>query len=363
MGVYTRSDIEPYLLPGVQITNGYEVLSVEYLTEGGAVAGGTFTLPVDWADPPPPEGAAVVVNAHGTIGLDDPCTLSGTSGGIGLAALFGGRGAIGVAPDYPGLGTPGFHRYLDARAEGTSVLDSARAALRLASLRGVPTNARVAVVGMSQGGHAALAAAALHETYAPELDLRAVGVAAPANVYEEQWRLGVAVPGEHIAQHAMLLWSFAEAAGIDRSGMWAAPVASTIDATLTSRCWWSPNFGAEPLLSEGFPTEPSDVFAPALLEAYTTGSWVGFTELADRFDANRIVPWSQTAPVAVWQGTADATVLPYMTAALVEDLRAGGVEVELHWVEGATHTTTAFGFLAVPEQATEASVEWVLGRL
>ncbi|MEQ1569307.1 MAG: hypothetical protein ABMA64_26960, partial [Myxococcota bacterium] len=90
MGVYTRSDIEPYLLPGVQITNGYEVLSVEYLTEGGAVAGGTFTLPVDWADPPPPEGAAVVVNAHGTIGLDDPCTLSGTSGGIGLAALFGG---------------------------------------------------------------------------------------------------------------------------------------------------------------------------------------------------------------------------------------------------------------------------------
>lgn len=361
-GAYSRADLAPYLEPGVALTNGYEVVGIEYLTERGP-ATATVTLPLDLVGPEPAEGFPLVANAHGTVGVGDTCQLTGTTSGTGLAALFGGRGAIGVAPDYVGLGTPGHHRYLSARDEATSVLDALRAAAALAKARGVRSSGRAAVVGMSQGGHAALATAALHAEYAPDVDLRAVAAAGPANVYEEQWRTGVAVPGEHLVLHALMAWSFAEAAGADDASVWAAGVARRVDDHLTRRCWWSPAFTDEPLLADDFPTEPAEVFDPAFLEAYSTGRWGPFGFMGAGFDENRLRPWPDAVPVAIWQGELDTTVLPWMTRALVHDLRDGGVDVELHEVAGATHTTTAFGFLAVPEVATEESVAWVLGHL
>lgn len=366
LGRYSRAALAPALAEGVVLDNGYEVLSVEYLTEGG-VATATVTLPLDLAADPPAEGHPVVVNAHGTVGLDDPCRLSGTVSGAGLAGLFGGRGAIGVAPDYPGLGGPGLHRYLDARSEGTSVLDAVRAALQLARWRGLRSSGRAAVVGLSQGGHAALSAAALHSRYAPELDLRAFAAAGPASVFEEQWRAGLGVEGPHLVMHALLVWSFAEAAGASRDGIWAEGVSGWIDGHLLERCYWSPSFGSEPLLTDGFPVEAAAVFSPAFLRAYAAGDWSAWPFMAERFAANRVAPWldlgEQTAPLAIWQGTADATVLAVDTQAMVRALRAGDIDVELHLVEGAGHTDTAFGFLAAPERATAESVAWVQARL
>jgi dienelactone hydrolase len=365
-GVYDRAAITPWLAPGVTLDNGYEVVAIEYVTESGT-ATATVTLPLDLAGAGPVDGFPVVANAHGTVGLEDPCQLTGTSSGTGLAALFGGRGAIGVAPDYPGLGTPGAHRYLDARSEATSVLDSLRAAMHLAADRGVPTSGRAAVVGLSQGGHASLAAAALHSRYAPELDVRAFAASGPASLYEEQWRAGVSIPGPHLSLHAMMAWSFTEVSGEDRAGVWASGEGERLEAALTTRCYWSPTFTSEPLLGDGFPTRAEDVFSPAFLAEYASGDWARFPWMAARFDDNRLVPWlgdgEQTAPVAIWQGTADTTVLAADTAALVEDLAAGGIDVTLHLVEGGTHTTTAFGFLAYPEAATDESVAWVQGLL
>lgn len=365
-GAFSRADIEPWLGPGVEITNGYEIVAIEYLTEQGP-ATATVTLPLDLADSPPPSGFPVVVNAHGTIGVDDPCQLTGTVSGTGLAALFGGRGAIGVAPDYPGLGTPGFHRYLNARGEATSVLDSIRAAIQLAKYRGISTNERAAVVGLSQGGHASLASAAVHQQYAPELDIRAFGASGPANMYEEQWREGVVWPGEHLVMHALISWSFAEATGNSAAELWADPLAETVEHHLTTRCYWDPAFGTAPLLSEGFPTRAEAIFSAAFLAEYQSGNWEQFPFMGEQFAANRIEPWLdvfvQTAPIAIWQGSDDATVPAWMTEVMVEDLIAGGVDVEYHEVEGGEHTTTAFGFLATKELATDESVAWVLGRL
>ena len=366
LGRYSRAALAPALAEGVVLDNGYEVLSVAYLTESG-VATATVTLPFDLAADPPAEGHPVVVNAHGTVGLDDPCRLSGTVSGAGLAGLFGGRGAIGVAPDYPGLGGPGLHRYLDARSEATSVLDAVRAALQLARWQGLPSSGRAAVVGLSQGGHAVLSAAALHSRYAPELDLRAFAASGPASVFEEQWRAGIGVEGPHLVMHALLVWSFAEAAGASRDGIWAEGVADWIDDHLLERCYWSPSFGSEPLLTEGFPVAAESVFSPAFLRAYEASDWSAWPFMAERFAANRVTPWldvgEQTAPLAIWQGTADATVLAADTQAMVRELRAGDIDVELNLVEGAGHTNTAFGFVATPEMATEESVAWVQARL
>lgn len=360
LGAWSRDDLAALVDPRVVVENGYEVFVVTYVTEAGP-ATATITLP----DGDPPDGGwPIVANAHGTIGLDDPCRLSGTVSGAGLAGLFGARGAIGVAPDYPGLGGPGVHRYLDARSEGTSVLDSLRAAAALARWRGLPTDGRAAIVGLSQGGHAALSAAALHAGYAPDVDLRAVAAAGPASVYEAQWRAGVAVDGPHQALHAMLAWSFAEAAGADAAAVWAPGVADRVDAHLTSRCGWDPDFSGDPTLYDDFPTTATEVFSPAYLNEYRSGDWSAFAFVGDGFAANRVVAWDvQTAPIAVWQGTADEVVPAAYTEAMVDDLRAGGLDVELHLVDGAGHVDTAFGFLAVPERATDDSVAWVRARL
>jgi dienelactone hydrolase len=363
LGSFVRADIEPFLLAGVSITNGYRVLTIEYAT-GLRSSTATVTLPIDLVDDAPADGFPVVVNAHGTIGIEDPCRISGTISGTGLAGLFGGRGAIGVAPDYPGLGTAGLHPYLDAHSEGESVLDGIRAALLLARHEGVSASGRSAVVGLSQGGHASLAAAALHDSYAPELDIRAFAASAPANLYAEQWAPGILIAGPHISTFALLAYSWAAQSGVDDGLLWAPGIDGDIDALMASRCEWSPSFTIEPLLGDALSDTPSEVFSQAFLDAFSTGAWGDdFAFMGELFERNRVVPFAQTAPIHIWQGTADAVVLPAMTQELVADLEAGGMDVELTLVEGGTHIDTAFGFLAFPERATADSVAWVQAQL
>jgi dipeptidyl aminopeptidase/acylaminoacyl peptidase len=77
------------------------------------------------------------------------------------------------------------------------------------------------------------------------------------------------------------------------------------------------------------------------------------------FDANRIGPYAQTAPLSIWQGDSDITVLLEDTTELVRALENGGVTVEYHIVLGGEHLTTAFGFGAQNQKATQESIAWV----
>ncbi len=365
LGAWDRTALAALLPPELDIDNGYEVWIVTYWTDADREATATVTLPIDPTGPAPAAGWPIVVNAHGTVGIEDPCRLSGTVSGSALAGLFGARGTIGVAPDYPGLGTPGLHPYLDARSEGTSVLDAIRAAARLARVQAVPHDGRSAIVGMSQGGHAAIAAASIRAGYAPELDVRAIGAAAPASGFAEHWRSGATVAGAHVPLHALLVYTFADAAPLDPRAVWAGGVAPS--EHLRSRCGWDPDFLGRPTLYDDFPQTFEAVFTPAFLADYRAGTLARWPAVADGFRRARLAPWTVAAdgepPIVIWQGTEDAVVLPWMTEDLVAALRDGGVPVELRSVPGAGHVDTAFGFLAVPERATDDSVGWVLERL
>ncbi|ONG50036.1 hypothetical protein BKE38_19815 [Pseudoroseomonas deserti] len=127
----------------------------------------------------PPEGGWPLLSwAHGTVGVADRCAPSWRGGGRQDFAGWLAAGFAVVASDYEGLGTPGLHPYLDKRAEGQGVLDAARAAL--AAEAGRIAN-RVVIAGQSQGGGAALAAAGLAPSYAP--DLAVAGVIATGAPY------------------------------------------------------------------------------------------------------------------------------------------------------------------------------------
>jgi dipeptidyl aminopeptidase/acylaminoacyl peptidase len=129
----------------------------------------------------PAPGAPVITWGHPTTGTADECapSLQGTAA-LPFPEQVAARGWTMVASDYQGLDSPGPHPYLVGPSEGHTVLDAVRAARHV---DGSPVTARspVTIWGFSQGGHAAAFAAQLAPTYATDIDLRGVAVAAPVS--------------------------------------------------------------------------------------------------------------------------------------------------------------------------------------
>lgn len=360
VGDFGKAQLQPYLEAGVVIDTGYSIYTVEYVT-GERTSLATVTVP--YPATAPAGGFHLGANAHGTIGLEDPCALTGTLYGTGLAGLFGARGIIGVSPDLPGLGTPGLHPYLVSQSEGRGALDALRAARNLALWKGLPVSGRAAVVGLSQGGHVALAAAAQHQGYAKEIDVRAFAAAAPASVWEEQWRVGVSFDGPHLTYHAMLMYSWASVYGYAGPGIWAGATAPTIDQTMTTSCL-VPVPGSPTTLGDRLGTQAAQIFEPGFLAAYRAGTWgTTWAVFGEAFKANRIGPYPQTAPLAIWQGDADATVPESGTKAVVDALRSGGVVVDYRVVPSGQHADVAFGSVSQAQLRTEESMAWIRAQL
>lgn len=121
--------------------------------------------------------------APGTQGMADRCAPSRQMAefaeyeGVGIARTVGRGYAVGMT-DYQGLGTPGSHTYMVRDAQGAAVLDMARAAKSLQG-SGVGPTTPIGLMGYSQGGAAAAAAAEMAPGYAPELDIKGSAIGAP----------------------------------------------------------------------------------------------------------------------------------------------------------------------------------------
>ncbi|MFD3516671.1 lipase family protein [Streptomyces sp. NPDC058657] len=148
---------------------------------------GTVIVPKDGRKGPRP----LVTYAVGTVGMGDQCAPSagfpyGTTVEATLINQAVQRGWAVAVTDYEGLGTPGDHTYTVGRAEGHAVLDAARAALRLPADRtGLTKESPVGIMGYSQGGQASSWAAELHDSYAPELNVKGTATGGvPADLME-----------------------------------------------------------------------------------------------------------------------------------------------------------------------------------
>lgn len=149
------------------------VVSALYTTRSGPPAG--------------PNGRPLVAVAHGTTGMAPGCGISiepftPGSAGFGtwdqiISGLVGAGFAV-VATDYANLATPALPNYLVMRGEAADVLNSVRAAYDLD--RAGLDRGNTAILGHSQGGHAALSAAYLAPEYAPELSIKGTVGIAPA---------------------------------------------------------------------------------------------------------------------------------------------------------------------------------------
>lgn len=162
------------LPPAFSLPDAGQSARITYLSTNGVTDRGLVPVTAEVILPagkPPAGGWPVVAWAHGTVGVADHCAPSGnpwTERNRRYLSAWMKRGFAVVGTDYQGLGTPGAHAYLDTRVEAYSLLDGVRAALA-----GFPElQNRIMIVGQSQGGGAAFAAAAFAPGYAPELNIR-----------------------------------------------------------------------------------------------------------------------------------------------------------------------------------------------
>ena len=285
-------------------------------TPGSAPAGTT-----------PASGRPILAWAHPTTGVVDDCAPSMLSEVFALIPglqEFLDAGYVVAATDYEGLGTEGVHPYLIGESEGRSVLDSARAAQRLAD---TGAGDELLLWGHSQGGQASLFAGQMAPSYAPELQLKATAAAAPAGELAKLLSL------DSSTAEGVVLGSYAVNAYTDLYSEQYPDIAE--DQVVTA---------------EGLPAIPELV---KLCDLTQSSQMQTIAEpLAGKFfvgDPGSVAPWSTllgenspggekiTSPVLITQGTADTIVIPSTTAGLVQTFCANGTDVAEKTYDGITH--------------------------
>jgi pimeloyl-ACP methyl ester carboxylesterase len=267
----------------------------------------------------------VITWAHGTVGIADRCAPSkvGTQDNYDRPLLnrWVKAGYAVVRTDYPGLGTPGPHPYLNGQSEGRSVLDVVRAARKLEPGIGK----RVVIAGHSQGGQAALFAASLAPSWTPELRVRGTVAFAPVSHLGEQGALlrALTTPGNLSALAAMII------RGID-----IAEPGLSVQALLSDQARaLYPQLDQKCLDDLGKPDSfggvaPANLFRPDA----NIDPVIAALNADDDPDALRI-----RTPVRIEQGKADTTVFPNFTDDLVSELKRHGAAVTYKTYAGLGH--------------------------
>ncbi|QJU55800.1 alpha/beta fold hydrolase [Herbiconiux sp. KACC 21604] len=285
-------------------------------------------------DGEPPQGGRPVVSwAHPTTGAAARCA---PSVGIDPFDLIEGlddlldAGYVVAATDYSGMGVEGPDSYLIGETEGNNVLDAARAAR---ALDGAGAGDELVLWGHSQGGQAALFAAERAESYAPELQLKAVGVAAPATDLVALLKADIGdVSGVTIGAYAFT--AYASVYGPSTPGAELdtilTPAAVEAAPTMNELCLLGQNSElhaiGSPLIGGFLSGDPGTVEPWAtLLKENTPGS------------SGEPLP----VPLFVAQGDVDELVRPEITADFVDEQRAAGTEVTYETVENTGHGLVA----------------------
>jgi fermentation-respiration switch protein FrsA (DUF1100 family) len=318
--VLRAEPLDAYLVPGVRLrARGWRILyrSTSATGEPRAVSG-TVLVPRGKSSTARP----LLGYAIGTHGIGDSAAPSrllarGLEWEAGLIAMALARGWAVAITDYEGLGTPGDHTFMVGRALGPNVLDAMRAARSLAPDE-LPPQGPAAIIGYSEGGTAAAWAGQLQPTYAPEMPL--VGVVA-----------GAAAANVEVAGPSLdgSFFSFFIAYGA--IGYAAAYPELELDAYLTAIA--RERIGA---LRESSILQPM-VWGPRHMRSseLTDPNVLELPEWRRRLRENRLGLITPAAPVLLHHARRDQIVSFAQSAALRDDWRRLGADVQLHVIRGA----------------------------
>jgi pimeloyl-ACP methyl ester carboxylesterase len=248
-------------------------------------------------------------------------------------------GYVVAASDFPGLGAAGPDSYLIGKSEGNSVLDAARAARTLTE---DSANRQLVLWGHSQGGQAVLFAAQDAPVYAPEFELTAVAVAAPAADLGALLKSDIGdVSGVTIGSYAFN--AYASVYGPTTPG-------ATLDTILTPA-----GQAATPKMAKlclfGENSELHTIASP-LIGSYLSGDPTTVEPWATLLTQNTPGATALDAPLFVAQGETDALVKPAATAQFVAHECAIGTTVTSLRIPDTGH-----GLVAL--RAVDPLLEWL----
>ena len=272
---------------------------------------------------PPPDGWPVLSWAHGTTGNAPQCAPSkGTAPNIEQRFLneFVAAGYAVTQTDYEGEGTPGLHPYFANTAAARDTIDIVRAARAIDPHIG----AKWIVMGHSEGGTAALFAAAIAPSWAPDLQLLGAVSYAPATDITDA--LGFAMTSRQPASSLPLIMLMVEG------------IASTDPAVDLNRILSSRGIALLPQLQRQCAGEL--MRSPAWNAVVPASLFVQnppVDRLIQDFAHNEPLNLPIRVPLLIEQGTNDEMVSPALADSLRANLRANGVNVELDAIRGANH--------------------------
>ncbi len=285
---------------------------------------------------PAADGSRTVVSwAHPTTGTAPRCA---PSSGIapfvfieGLSDLLA-AGHVVVATDYAGMGIAGPPSFLIGATEAANVLDIARAA-RL--VEGIGASDRVVLWGHSQGGHASIFAAQRAASYAPELTIAGVAVAAPATNLGALLTADIGdVSGVTIGAYAFTAYAEAYPARLPGNPL----------TTVLTPAGASAAPGMAKLCLLGQNSELHTIANP-LIGSFVLGDPTKIPGWSELLTENTPSKAPLPMPLFVAQGAKDTLVRPEITAAFVASQTQAGTAVESHVLPDATHGTVALDAL------------------
>ena len=330
----------------------YRILYISQAPEGSPVAvSGRIAVPVGQ----PVEGGYPIIDfGHGTTGTADTCAPSRLNRDTADLLFWVANGFEVTATDYPGLGTPGPHPYLVGDAEGYSMLDAARAALRFCDDAydvTPPAEDRIFFQGHSQGGQAALFAHEFWSSYAPELNVLGTVALAPGSegrfITQQmaQKTISLITGSALLGMNAQRAYYGAPA---DLAPWVQEPYASEVAQRAEEDCVADINLWTG--------VRPNAVYQPNFLTAIQEDRWQDIQPWTQYIDESTPGNFSSSTPILIAQGQADGLVLPEASERLVQRLCTQETPVKIVRYDGVTH----FG---VVNAARADELEWVRARL
>lgn len=351
---------------GRDLTSGARVFRIVFRTERGdaantaAVSGALVYIPTV----PRANDLPLVVGARGSRGQGAACAPSKQTQGLGvnddlhrLAYPLVGLGYPVIVPDLPGYvnygaaGNPP-SAYAESRDEAKATLDGARALKKLYPKLGDKT----VIVGHSQGGHSALSAFALSDSYGTQGTLAGVATYAPLWFSQRSWGVllapaiaqsqGFTLKDQASASAVSIWYHYTHAELLDGPGegikLFKPEFRDAIKKFVDEQCWNPPY----PQL-EALGTYVYEFFESAMLSVGDPAAGIGNCPGGDtlcekwiaRYKADRpsITGNATKVPFLVLYGGADTTIPPGRMRCGLDRLKADGLTLTSCYEAAETH--------------------------